>query len=126
FVDPDFEPAGIARETAVNFVAPARLAHHALGVFRAHGRPSCIVNIGSGLALHPKRDAAVYCATKAALHALSRGLRYQLAGTPVAVVEAILPLVDTPMTTGRGRGKLGANRAAAQIVDGIVRGRDEV
>ncbi|HET6395568.1 MAG TPA: SDR family NAD(P)-dependent oxidoreductase [Pseudoxanthomonas sp.] len=126
FVDPDFDPAEIEREAAVNFIAPARLSHLALGLFRAHGRASAIVNVSSGLAFHPKSNAAVYCATKAALHSLSRGLRYQLEGTPVAVVEAILPLVDTPMTAGRGSGKITADSAAAQIVDGIARGRPEV
>lgn len=126
FIDPDFDPAGIARETAVNFVAPAWLAHHALGLFRAHGRTSGIVNIDSALALHPKTDAAVYCASKAALHAFSRALRYQLAGTAVTVVDAILPLVDTPMTSGRGSGKLTADQAAVRIVEGIARSKAEV
>ena len=126
FVDEDFDLERIGYETAVNFLAPAWLSALAIGMFQADNRASAIVNISSGLAYHPKRDAAVYCATKAALHSLSQGLRYQLEGTRTRVIEAILPVVDTPMTAGRGRGKISARQAAAGIVQGMARGRAQV
>lgn len=126
FTDPDFVDGSIAHETAVNFIAPARLARLAIALFQADGRSSAIVNVSSGLALFPKSDAAVYCATKAALHSLSQGLRYQLEGRSTTVVEAILPMVDTPMTAGRGTGKIDAAQAAAEIVAGIAAGKAEV
>jgi uncharacterized oxidoreductase len=39
---------------------------------------AAIVNVTSGLGLVPKRQAPVYCGTKAALHIFSQSLRYQL------------------------------------------------
>lgn len=76
--------------------------------------------MSSGLALYPKTGAAVYCATKAALHSFSQSLRYQLEKTPVRVVEVILPLVETPMTEGRGRGKISAAQAVDAMVTGLI------
>jgi len=126
FLDDDFDFDGIAHETAVNFLAPAWLSYLALGLFQQSERRTAIVNISSGLAFYPKTSSAVYCATKAALHSLSQSLRYQLAGTGTAVIEAFLPVVDTPMTAGRGEGKISAAQAAAEIVEGVAHGRAEI
>jgi uncharacterized oxidoreductase len=126
FLDDDFDFDGIAHETTVNFLAPAWLSYLALGVFQANGKHSAIVNVSSGLAFFPKTRSAVYCATKAALHSLSQSLRYQLAGSRIAVIEAFLPVVDTPMTEGRGELKISAAHAAAKIIDGISQGRKEI
>lgn len=38
------------------------------------------------------------------------------------VFQAFLPLVDTPMTAGRGTGKLSAGEAARRILEGVERG----
>lgn len=65
-----------------------------------------IVNVSSGLGLVPKQSAAVYCATKAAMHLFTKALRWQLEGSPVKVFEMIPPIVDTAMTAGRGSGKI--------------------
>jgi uncharacterized oxidoreductase len=92
-------------------------------------RPSAaLVNVTSGLALAPKKSAPVYCATKAAVRSFTRALRYQCedAGLPVRVVEALPPIVDTPMTAGRGRGKMSPEACAAEILAGVRAGRDEV
>ncbi len=126
FLDEDFDFDGIEREITVNFMAPAWLACLALGLFTGDGRRAAIINVTSGLAFHPKRNAAVYCATKAALRSLTQGLRYQLEGTPISVVQAVLPLVDTPMTAGRGKGKLSATEAASGIVMGMARGATDI
>ena len=56
----------------------------------------------SGLTLVPKQTAAMYCASKAALHSFSKALRWQLEGTAVKVFEVLPPVVDTAMTAGRG------------------------
>lgn len=124
--DPDFDPATLIEEAHVNLVAPALIAHAVLPALRATDRPTAIVNIGSGLAFHPKRDTGLYCASKAGLRSFSQSLRYQLEGTTVRVIEAILPLVDTPMTAGRGRGKLAADAAAQAILDGVAKGSEEI
>ena len=125
-MDPGFDPALLAREAMINLVAPARIAQALLPAMAARGTPAAIVNISSGLAFYPKTTTALYCATKAGLHSLSQSLRYQLASTQVRIIEAILPLVDTPMTAGRGSGKMDAGAAAAAILAGIAAGRDEI
>lgn len=124
--DRSFDPASIDREIAINLSAPIDLTHLCLSLLLQHHRPGGFINISSGLALHPKTGSAVYCATKAALHSFSRSLRYQLAGTSLAVHEAILPMVDTPMTEGRGRGKLPPGKVAEAIVRGVEAGREEI
>ncbi|MEP3420942.1 MAG: SDR family NAD(P)-dependent oxidoreductase [Erythrobacter sp.] len=121
FTDPDFDSSSIATEIAINLTSPLQLIHGLLQSLRQ--RPeSFILNVNSGLGLVPKSESAVYCATKAGLDNFSRGLRAQLAGTDVMVGQAFLPLVDTPMTTGRGSGKLPSHDVAQRIIRGIERG----
>jgi len=126
FVDNEFCFDSIEHETRVNFLAPAWITCLLLPALINQDSPSAIVNISTGLALAPKTNSAVYCATKSAIHSLSQSLRYQLADTNIRVMEVILPLVDTPMTTGRGNRKLTSDEAAAQIVRGIKCGKGEI
>ena len=122
FTDPDFERSSISREIAINLTSVCELTALLLPSLMENGQPTVIVNVNSGLALAPKTSSAVYCATKAALDAFSYSLRYQLASTNVSVLQAFMPLVDTPMTEGRGRGKLPVSSAAEQLLIGIERG----
>ena len=124
-IDKDFSFDDIAPEVTTNFVAPVWLSHLVLPDLMARAE-AAIVNMSSGLAFYPKTTSAIYCATKAALHSFSQSLRYQLAGTSVSVMEVILPLVDTPMTRGRGNGKISPAYAAQQIIAGIQRNRNEI
>ena len=119
-VDPDFDPAGVAREVAVNFVAPVLLIAGLLEAMRRAEAPF-ILNINSGLGLVPKARSAVYCASKAALDNFSQSLRGQLADTQIRVMQAFLPVVDTPMTEGRGGEKMLAASAGQAILRGIER-----
>lgn len=124
-LDKEFSFNDIETEVATNFNAPVWLTYLLLPTLVS--RPeAAIVNLSSGLALYPKSTSAVYCATKAALHNLSQSLRYQLINTSVQVSEVILPLVDTPMTAGRGRGKISPVQAAKEIIQGIDKNRDEI
>ncbi|MCU0626605.1 MAG: SDR family NAD(P)-dependent oxidoreductase [Gemmatimonadaceae bacterium] len=130
-LDTETLAAQARRELAINLEAPLRLARLALPHLEAAARagaPAAIVNVTSGLALTPKKTAPIYCASKAALRSLTIALRYQLedAGSAVRVHEAILPIVDTPMTAGRGRSKLSADAAAAAILRGVARGVPEI
>ncbi|GAB5482605.1 MAG: SDR family NAD(P)-dependent oxidoreductase [Parasphingorhabdus sp.] len=121
FTDSDFDPASIATEIAINLTSPAQLIHGLLGGLRKRSE-SFVLNVNSGLGLVPKKESAIYCTTKGGLDNLSRGLRAQLGGTSIRVQQAFLPLVDTPMTTGRGSGKLSSRDVARQIIRGIERG----
>jgi uncharacterized oxidoreductase len=123
---PQFDPDAMIAEADINLIAPALLARGLLGALEAAGPGAAIVNLSSGLAYYPKRDTALYCATKAGLHSFSQSLRYQLEPKDIRVIEAILPLVATPMTAGRGSGKMDADAAAHAILTGIMRGRDEI
>lgn len=123
---PQFDPDAMIAEAQINLVAPALLAHGLLEALERAGSAAAIVNLSSGLAFYPKRDTALYCATKAGLHSLSQSLRYQFAPKRVRVIEAILPLVATPMTAGRGGDKMDADAAARAILVGIAKGQDEI
>ncbi|CRK60488.1 short-chain dehydrogenase/reductase SDR [Alloactinosynnema sp. L-07] len=108
--------ADIDGEVGLNLLGPMRLTAMLLPRL---SKSAVIVNVTSGLGLVPKRAAPGYCATKAGLSAFSTSLRYQLA--PRRVVEAMLPLVDTAMTAGRGTGKISADAAAQAILSGLHR-----
>lgn len=89
---------------------------------------AAIVNVTSGLALAPKASAPVYCATKAAVRSFTRALRYQCedAGLKVQVADAVMALVDTDMTRGRGSRKIDPAQAAAEVLEGVRRGDREI
>ena len=125
-LDDNFSFDSIEFETTVNFLSPVWLSTLLLPALLHNDCSASIVNISSGLALAPKANSAIYCANKAALHSYSQSLRYQLAETNVSVQEVILPLVNTPMTTGRGRHKLAPDFVAKQIIKGMAKGQDEI
>ncbi|MER7007656.1 SDR family NAD(P)-dependent oxidoreductase [Dactylosporangium sp. NPDC000555] len=117
----------LRREIAVNLDAVVALC---TGLLPHLSRQpyAAIVNVTTGLALAPKASAPVYCATKAAVRTFTRALRYQCQDTAphVRVTDVILPLADTGMTRGRGRGKITAAAAAGAVVAGVRRGSAEV
>lgn len=128
FDDASYDARQIRREVDVNLVAPMVLTQSLLAYLRLSGR-AWVVNVSSGLAFAPERSAAVYSATKAGLHLFTQALRRQCAGgdgSKVTIVEVVLPLVDTPMTAGRGRGKLSAAVAARELLNGLAAGRQDI
>lgn len=126
FTDIEFSFDSIETEIDTNFTAIAWLTSLLLPHLLEHPTGGAVVNMSSGLALHPKTSSAIYCATKAALHNLSQSLRYQLEDTDVRVIEVLLPLVDTPMTHGRGSDKLTPEYAARQTIGALQSDQDEL
>ena len=114
-------------EIAINFTSVVGLSVGLLPLL-ARQPSAVLVNVTSGLALAPKQSSPVYCATKAGVRSFTRALRYQCdrAFPTVTVIEALPPLVDTPMTTGRGRGKISAAACAGEIISGIERRHHEI
>ncbi|HEX8697902.1 MAG TPA: SDR family NAD(P)-dependent oxidoreductase [Myxococcaceae bacterium] len=108
----------LEEEVRINLVAPLALGHLAMAEVASQG--GFIANVSSGLAYVPKARSPVYCATKAALSMYTRSAELQHPGA--CFVEIVLPLVETRMTHGRGRGKLSPAAAAEQIFEGIASG----
>ena len=89
-----------AEETVTtNLLGPIRLID-ALVEHLSAQPDAAIVNVTSGLAFVPLVDAAVYCATKAAIHSYTVSLRDALAGK-VEVIELSPPGVQTGLTPGQ-------------------------
>lgn len=118
FTDAEFQSTHIADEVAVNLTSPALLIALLLPVLMKN-TPSAILNVNSGLGIVPKKTSAIYCGTKGGLDIFSQSLRHQLEHTNIHVLQAFMPLVDTPMTHGRGRGKISADDAAQRIIKGV-------
>lgn len=125
FIDDDFRYEHIKREIDINFTSVCSLIHLTLPAL-LQDKPSLIMNINSGLSLVPKSSSAIYCATKGALNIFSQSLAHQLEHTNIKVAQAFLPLVDTPMTEGRGSGKLSVEKAAAEIIKGLDGSKPEI
>lgn len=62
---------------------------------------STIMTVSSGLAYVPLAMTPTYSATKAAIHAYSESIRYQLKGTSVEVKELVPPYVQTTLMGSR-------------------------
>ena len=112
-------------EVAVNLIAPVALASLLLPLLRRQ-RAAAIVNITTGYVFLPSAGTAPYSATKSALHAMTRSLRFQLRSTPVRVVEVMPPAVDTEMARHHAGAKATPDFIAGCIVRGLRRDDDEI
>ena len=117
----------IRKELAVNLDALIAVTIGLVPVLAARGGGT-IVNVSSGLGVLPKAASPVYCAAKAAVRSFTRAMRYQCedARNKVRMVDAVMTIVDTGMTAGRGRGKISPAKAAAEVIAGIGAGVDEI
>lgn len=108
-------------EIQVNLTSLVALTAHALPhLNKASG--GAIVNVSSALVFSPKANAAVYCATKAAVHSFTQALRYQMADEMphIKIFEVMPPLTDTDMTEGHGTGKITPDQVAAETLRGMA------
>lgn len=117
----DFTFDSINHEITTNFTAVCSLCYLLLPLLNQQHH-SIILNINSGLGLVPKTTSAIYCATKGALNIFSQSLRHQLKKTFVEVQQVFLPLVDTPMTKGRGNSKMSVDKVSTEIIKGMEKG----
>lgn len=124
-IDDDFRYETIRQEIDVNFTSICVLTYLLMPAL-LQSEQSTILNMNSGLGLEPKTSSAVYCATKGALNIFSKSLAHQLEDTSVNVRQVFLPLVDTAMTRGRGRGKLSVEVAVEKIIRGLEGGRGDI
>ncbi len=108
------------QEIAINLTAPIDLIQRFLPKLQQQ-LEAAIINVSSGLALVPKQQAPIYCATKAGIHIFTKALRWQLEQSQVRVFEIIPPLVDTAMTAGRGKGKISPEALVEEFWRGFAR-----
>ena len=85
---------------ATNVLGPMRLTAALLPHLRAQP-VARLVNVTSGLAFVPLAHTPAYSASKAAIHAWTQSLRYQLRETNVEVIELAPPGVRTALTPGQ-------------------------
>jgi len=78
-----------------------------------------VVNIGSIAGRQTYPGGAVYCASKAAELALSRGMSQDLVGTPVRVCSIDPGLVETEFSTVRFRGDEARAKSVYQDIDAL-------
>jgi short-subunit dehydrogenase len=110
--------AALRTEIALNLEVPIGLTW---SLFDRMARPGgAVVNVTSLTALHPKASSPVYSAAKAGLRSFTRALRLQAEPLGIHVMEAIPPLVDTAMTSGRGKGKISPEAMADAILAGLA------
>ncbi|WP_242051470.1 SDR family oxidoreductase [Nostoc sp. FACHB-280] len=114
FANPEISTDLIEEELRTNLIAPLQLIKLMLPHLLTKPN-AAIVNVSSGLGLVPKQTAPVYCGSKAGLHIATKALRWQLETTSIKVFEIIAPLVDTPMTQGRGKGKISPEALADEF-----------
>ena len=81
----DAHPEDLRQQFETNVVAPVALARAALPLLRKSGA-GLIANMGSISGIVTTPFSGVYCASKAALHALSDAMRLELAALGVQVV----------------------------------------
>lgn len=117
--------AKLTKEIEINLIAPMVLSDMLIPLLRQSARPT-IVNVVSLLAVIPKPSTPGYCASKAGLLAFTRSLRQQVAGSNFKIVDLFPPLVDTPMTAGRGREKMSAGQFARDVADALESSRDHI
>ena len=119
--------AGIEEEVRINLIAPMQIATALLPRLAARSGAR-IINVTSGLAVAPKTDAPIYCATKAGMRSFTRSLRYQAedAELRIGICEALLPAMNTSLSRGRAEHKMAAREAAAAILAGAEAGKPEI
>jgi short-subunit dehydrogenase involved in D-alanine esterification of teichoic acids len=127
-IDKNFDQvteAELRAELDVNFLAPILLTQTFLPALKQ--RPeAAVINVSSGVALWPRQAAAMYNASKAAMHSFTKSLRWQLDGSSVRVFEVLPPLVESAMTAGRGRGKISPAQLADEFWAGYQADRYEM
>lgn len=93
------DPAELARNLAVNLVAPMLLMRRFLRMSEGAAVLRRIINISSGAGRRPIFGWSAYCAAKAGLDMASRvvALESQSRGRPVEVASLAPGVIDTPM-----------------------------
>lgn len=102
-----------------NLLAPMRLTAALLPQLKRQSK-STVMTVSSGLAFLTLAHTPTYSATKAAIHAFSDALRYQLRDTSVEVVELAPPYVQTELM-GERQANDPMAMPLAEFIDEVMR-----
>ena len=97
---PDLD--GLISEVNINVAGVMRMSSAFIDILTAN--KGTIINVSSGLAFVPLPSAPIYSATKAAVHAYTQSLRFQLEETGVEVIELMPPVVKTDLSAEMSEG----------------------
>ena len=97
---PDLD--GLIAEVNINVAGVMRMSSAFIDILTAN--EGTIINVSSGLAFVPLPSAPIYSATKAAVHAYTQSLRFQLEETGVEVIELMPPVVKTDLSAEMSEG----------------------
>jgi NAD(P)-dependent dehydrogenase (short-subunit alcohol dehydrogenase family) len=117
--------ANARAEMETNYFGPLRLCRAFAPVLRRNGGGT-IVNMLSILAYMNLPMMGSLCASKAAALSLTQALRAELAAQGTRVIGVLPGAVDTDMTRGLTIPKLAPEAVAAAVIDGLIRGLDEI
>lgn len=84
----DLDRADMRHQFETNVIAPVAMVRAALPLLRmaARGKRACVANVGSIVGITTTPFAGAYCASKAALHAISDAMRMELGPFGIDVV----------------------------------------
>jgi len=94
--------AGLMTEMKINVGGIIGMTSAFIDVLTAN--KGTVINVSSALAFAPLPATPIYSAAKAAIHAYTQSLRFQLEDTGVEVIELMPPAVKTDMTAGLAEG----------------------
>lgn len=121
---PQLALAEVDAAVATNLLAPIALNEVFLPVLLRQRDPA-IINVTSPAGLIPLWNVPIYSATKAALNAYTKSLRYQLRGR-VEVIELYPPTVDTEMTTQIDLPKISTDAFAQELFQRLARSGNSI
>jgi uncharacterized oxidoreductase len=125
---PEADLDGLMAEVNINIGGVIRTTSALIDVLRAN--KGTVINVSSALAFVPLASAPIYSATKAAVHAYTQSLRFQLQEAGVEVVDLMPPAVKTDLTTemqeGGGFGLISTDELIKQSFAGLAAGKLEI
>jgi uncharacterized oxidoreductase len=94
---------GLMAEVNINVGGVIRMTSAFIDILAAN--QGTVINVSSALAFVPLPSAPIYSATKAAVHAYTQSLRFQLEETGVEVIDLMPPAVKTDLTAELSEGE---------------------
>jgi uncharacterized oxidoreductase len=125
---PAADLAGLMAEVNINVGGVIGMTSAFIDILTAN--KGTVINVSSALAFVPLPAVPIYSATKAAVHAYTQSLRFQLEETGVEVIELMPPVVKTDLaadiTEGGGFNVITADELVKQSFASLEAGALEI